>query len=250
MWPVYASADETQWLIVSGVGRVASAAATAYLAAATAEPKQACWLNFGIAGHPSLALGDLRRAGKICDSLSERVWYPAEVTGVAPATEVLTTVDHPSTDFPGGGLVEMEAAGFFPIASRLATRERVQVVKVVSDNAAEHFDKSITAAKVSAWVTASLDSLSPYADALVSMAREVGERGSDRSALLAKMDFRLTVTQTLQFERLMERLQALGGNAEEVLEELWAGVSTGRDALKRLEAEVSSRPLVFQKGGS
>ncbi len=244
-WPVYASEDETQWLIVSGIGRVASAAATGYLAALAAPPRSACWLNFGIAGHPSLELGEMRRAGKVIDAATQRVWYPAEVTRTAPKADVLTTVDQPSSDFPGGGLVEMEAAGFFPTASRLATRERVQVVKVVSDNAQETFEKSITPARVSAWVAASLPDLLNYADALRAIAREVGDRGCDRGDLLDVAEFRLTVTQRLQFERLVERLDALGGVDADRLGGLWNGVTSGREALRILEGELADRPIHF-----
>lgn len=244
-WPVYANRDETQWLIVSGIGRVASAAATGYLAALAAPPRSACWLNFGIAGHPSLELGELRRAGKVIDVAPQRVWYPSEVTRKAPQAEVLTTVDRPGSDFPGGGLVEMEAAGFFPTASRLATRERVQVVKVVSDNARETFEKSITPAGVSARVSAVMTDLLSYADALRAVAREVGERGGDCFDLLEAVEFRLTVTQRRQFERLVERLDALGGVDAERLGGLWKGVNSGREALRILEGELADRPIQF-----
>jgi len=244
-WPVYVSADETQWLIVSGIGRVASAAATAYLAAMVAPPGSACWLNFGIAGHPSLDPGELRRAGKVIDVAPQRVWYPSEITRSAPKTEVLTTVDKPGREFPGGGLVEMEAAGFFPTASRVATRERVQVVKVVSDNARETFETSITPARVSGWVTRVLPDLFRYADALRTVAREVGDRACDRFDLLEGVTFRLTVTQMRQFERLIERLDALGGVDAQRLDSLWQGVSSGREALRILESELSERPIHF-----
>jgi len=44
-------------------------------------------------------------------------------------------VDQPG-DYPEGDtLVDMEASGFYPVASRFSTRELVQCVKIVSDNA-------------------------------------------------------------------------------------------------------------------
>jgi len=245
-WPVYAGRDGTECLVVSGIGRAASAAATGYLAALAAPPRSACWLNFGIAGHPTLELGEMRRAGKVNELTTGRVWYPPEVTRRAPRAEVLTTVDRPGSEFPGGGLVEMEAAGFFPTASRLATRERVQVVKVVSDNAEETFEHSITPAKVSNWVTDGLSDLLNYADALREIAREVDDRSCDRTTLLDGVAFRLTVTQKRQFERLIERLEALGGVELEKLSELWHGVNSGREALRILEAEVVDRPIRFE----
>lgn len=120
-------------LVVSGIGKMAAAAATAYLYARTGEPDRAVWFNVGIAGHRDRPLGDAVLASEIGDRASGRFWrlHPID-TDLATAS--VLTVDEAEERFDTEHVYEMEAAGFYSTASRLTSPEKVQCYKVVSDN--------------------------------------------------------------------------------------------------------------------
>ena len=121
-------------LIVSGVGKIAAAAATAYLQAWTGNRPNGAWINVGMAGHRDLRLGEGILAYRITDRASGETWYPPPVIeSTSPRAPVLT-VDKVEEDFAEDWVFEMEAAGFYASACRFATAELVQCYKIVSDN--------------------------------------------------------------------------------------------------------------------
>ena len=72
--PYRICAGEQTHLIVSGVGKVAAAAATAYLRALIGDAP-AAWLNIGIAGHGSQAVGTALLA-QVVDIASGKPFTP------------------------------------------------------------------------------------------------------------------------------------------------------------------------------
>ena len=70
VFPVYRNRHIS--LVVSGVGKVNAAAASAFLYALNGFPNSAVWINLGIAGHKDLALGDAVLAHRITDAGSGR----------------------------------------------------------------------------------------------------------------------------------------------------------------------------------
>ena len=72
-------------------------------------------------------------ANKIIDQSTARSWYPPQlVSSVVNST--LITVDEPEEIYREGAAYDMEAAGFFPSATRCSSSELVQSIKVISDN--------------------------------------------------------------------------------------------------------------------
>lgn len=136
LFPVYSSADGAVRLILSGVGKVNAAAATAYLAASLPPEALVGWINFGIAGSGEVPYGMVVLTGSILDEATGRRWFPGTPLhhkGSLVRKGVMT-VDRAREEYPAGGsLIEMEAAGFYPTALRRSTNEFCQVVKVVSD---------------------------------------------------------------------------------------------------------------------
>jgi hypothetical protein len=121
-------------LIVAGMGRVAAAAASAYLQAFLNEHGQHAWLNIGIGGRYNACLGDGFIAHKISEAGGRHCWYPPLIIEPACASAEIMTVDRPESDYSGDVIYEMEAAGFYPTACRFSTAELVQVLKIISDN--------------------------------------------------------------------------------------------------------------------
>lgn len=127
-------------LIISGSGRVKSAAACAFLMGRLKTRDQG-WLNLGIAGHGDMKIGSLFVAGRIRDEVSEESFYPPQL--LAPKIQIseLLTCSRPCQEYKKGLGFDMEAHGFYQAASLFSTRELVQVVKIVSDNPDRSLEK-------------------------------------------------------------------------------------------------------------
>lgn len=121
-------------LVITGVGRVASAAAVGYAFAACGERRDRPWINVGIAGHAEAEVGTAWLAHKISDKATGRTWYPSLVFEPPAATAEVVTVDRVESRFEDDALYDMEASGFAAVASRMAVVELIQVLKIVSDN--------------------------------------------------------------------------------------------------------------------
>jgi adenosylhomocysteine nucleosidase len=134
-YPIYANAERSMHLIVSGIGKIKSAAALSYLHALTGTQSHTCYLNAGIAGAKEHLIGECFVAHKITDFSSGKVHYPLPaLIGIIDSLPVLT-VDRPTAEYPSTELIEMEAAGFHQAALQFVTQEQVQTLKIISDNA-------------------------------------------------------------------------------------------------------------------
>ncbi len=120
-------------LVVSGLGKVAAAAAAAYLHLATGGVRQSAWLNVGIAGHGRLEVGEAVLANRVRDQATGKCWNPPMLFGTGLPKGEVVTVDRVERRFEDDAAYEMEASGFYPIARRFTTVELVHCLKVVSD---------------------------------------------------------------------------------------------------------------------
>lgn len=119
-------------LIITGMG-AENAAAGVHFLHQRQSPGFRAWLNIGIMGHPSAAIGQ----GFLINRIGHRrtgviYWPPVPGTGL-PGCELIT-VDEPETDYPENTACDMEAAGFYAQASGLTATDLVYVFKIVSDN--------------------------------------------------------------------------------------------------------------------
>ncbi|MFQ6615777.1 MAG: spore photoproduct lyase family protein [Fidelibacterota bacterium] len=145
--PIYTNPSETVRLVVSGVGAESAGEAVSILASRTGSPDRTVWLNVGIAGHRDFPVGTPVLARRITDSITGRSWdLPGSVVLPCRSTSV-TTVNEPLETFPNGDVFEMEASGFYAAACQVATPDRIQVLKIISDNHRSSFRK-ISAARV------------------------------------------------------------------------------------------------------
>lgn len=131
-FPVFS--NDSVSLVISGPGKVNAAAAAAYAHACCGAQDNVPWLNIGIAGHKELEPGHALLASKITDTATGRNWYPPLVFAPAVEQAPVVTVDRPESEFTTNALYEMEASGFYEVATRFSTSELVQVLKIVSDN--------------------------------------------------------------------------------------------------------------------
>ncbi|HEX19439.1 MAG TPA: hypothetical protein ENG78_01225 [Acidiferrobacteraceae bacterium] len=127
-------------LIVSGIGKLAAAAACEYLGALQASQRGA-WLNIGIAGHRDYHIGDAFLAHRITDHTQQQDWHPSIIFDPPCPTEHMISVDTAETSYTRPALYEMEAAGFYASAIRFSPAELVHCYKVISDNASSPTDR-------------------------------------------------------------------------------------------------------------
>ena len=142
-FPVYASTDMT--LITSGVGKVNSAMAVAWLAGQQ-QTRDQQWLNIGMAGHASHKPGTLLVANKVTDMATNRSWYPQVLSRLEHESTALRTIDAVAADYPPDAMIDMEGAGFMEAAEKFSTLENIQLLKIISDTChapAQHVTKTL-----------------------------------------------------------------------------------------------------------
>jgi len=170
-FPVYRG-DEG-WLIVSGQGKAASAAATAYLHLTAGGEMGRVWLNVGLGGHGQRTLGEGVVAHKISDAASGASWYPQLVIDSPSPTVPLLTLERVEEEYAPPWVYESEAAGFFPAACRFSVAELVHCYKVISDNPDATLSRRMSGAAVEELIAGNAEKIERLARDLADLAREL-----------------------------------------------------------------------------
>lgn len=124
-------------LIISGIGKVPSGAACSYLTAIHRDEDLYGWLNVGVGGHQTYPVGTPCLIHKIIDRGRKCSFFPSFAFTPPCETEVCLTVEKPENNYDMPYVYDMEAAGFYAIASKLTPLEMIHVFKVISDNLKE-----------------------------------------------------------------------------------------------------------------
>jgi hypothetical protein len=195
-------------LIVCGNGKLAAASATAWLAGRQHPQPAPAWLNIGICGHGVAALGSGLLVNKISDASSGASFYPSPWAGDQPST-ALITVDQPEGDYPEACAYDMEAAAFWPLASKIAGIDLVHCFKIVSDNP-EHGLEKFAEAQVAALFDQQLPAILKLIEQLQNRASEQQQLHAAPEACVQVLDrLHFTVNQRLQLLDLGRRFKAL-----------------------------------------
>ena len=136
-------------LIISGIGKKRAEKATIYLAEKTNN--NSFFLNIGIAGHKNYKLGEIILISKITDNKSKYSWYPSLLWKTKIKKKPLITVAFPKIRYTTDHLYDMEAAGFFKGARNFVGPEKVQCIKIVSDNKDSSI-LNISSKKIGNWI--------------------------------------------------------------------------------------------------
>jgi len=125
-------AKESTYLVITGIGKINAAAATAH--ALSRLPGNGCAINLGIAGSDN-PVGSLFRANRIIDdnSSNNQALYPPEISRHQLPGITVRSVDQPETNYRSSEAFDMEAHAFCKTARRYLTAELVQSLKVISD---------------------------------------------------------------------------------------------------------------------
>lgn len=214
-FPIYKNSSMS--LIVTGVGKIQTAAAIGYLQGLMENHLHSVWLNVGIAGHASMTLGTGILAHQILDFSSGRCFYPTFVIDRPVKTATVWTVDKPEILYHEDAVYDMEASAFWNAASRFSTAELIHSYKVISDN--RHSGSSfLTKEQVEELIQKHLfsidiflHSLQKISDALTAL--EIPEKSF--APFLNKWHF--TNTQQFQLKRLLQRWIACTNQSIDVL---------------------------------
>jgi len=233
--------DDTA-LIVSGVGKTAAAAATAYLQAWTGNQPNGAWINIGMAGHRDFRLGEGILAERITDRATGESWYPPPVIEVLSPRAPVLTVDRVEEDFAEDWVFEMEAAGFYPAAGRFATAELVQCYKIISDNGSVP-PRWLSARQVDELIEGRLPEIDSVVQGTAELANELASLGKEPPELRQLLDrWHFTVTEKRRLHRLLQRWHALAPETDLFDSEL-ARRQSGKDVLRTIQSRIESLPV-------
>ncbi len=219
--------------IVSGIGKIASAAASAWIAASYPAETSLTWINLGVAGAAEHEIGDLFLLNQVVDADSGQCYYPAPVAVSPLASSACLTLSQPSEDYRSDTLFDMEASGFMHCALRFSSAELVQSLKIVSDNRKQQIGKNRQ--RVSELIHQHIDSIERQACALIELKHELAAlepAAESWQQVLSLAHF--TQTQKSRLRVLWRYLCNRDFSPEELLRQL-ATQNSGRGIIETLE---------------
>ena len=213
LYPIYKNIEETHWLILSGIGRHNSAAATSYLYTISKASKWTSWINIGIAGSGKGDYGNIYLVDKIFNQ-NFYITYPSTMPKSNLPKMSLLTTDIPITDYSSKELIDMEGSAFFDIASKLTSKEFICIMKIISDGP-ENKIKQLTKLRIIELLKLNLTKIAQ----VVSYYENLSE---NENQIKAKPDiffkissnWHFSVTQSSQLENLLRRLKVFCDNNE------------------------------------
>lgn len=157
-------------VIVSGIGQIRTAAATAYLAS-QANSAHAYYLNLGIAGAAEAELGGLYYAHQIQHQQSGQSLYPHKPKSISLPSAALITLNAVQDSYPEKAMIDLEAAAFYTAASLWVPEGQVHVVKLISDRNLTERD-AITKSLVIDWMHAQKAAIIDLIEALQTLSAQ------------------------------------------------------------------------------
>lgn len=157
--------------IISGIGKLASAAASAWIAARYEDAASIAWINLGIAGAASHELGSIFALNQVIDADSGQRYYPAPGADSTLPGYACLTLGQPSEDYREHQLYDMEASGFMHSTLRFSSAELTQSIKIVSDNQQHKTGKDRP--RISALIHQHIELIDQQASSLVALNQEI-----------------------------------------------------------------------------
>ena len=228
--------NEAMCLTVTGPGKSAMAAGLAFTQAVSASPKNALFINVGIAGHQTHGIGSAWTINKISDADTGRNYYPMPVYGLPCAATSLLTASKPQFDYSHEHLCDMEASAFFETAARFSTGELIQCLKIVSDNQSEPGHK-LDPKCVEKLIRDNICLLDLLLDKLEERAKLVSRSEVPGFDCLVRQ-YRFTVSEQNRLKNLLSRFSVLTDKGIEAVD--FGKVKSGKELLAALESRLGS----------
>lgn len=234
------------YLIVSGVGKAASASATGYSHAIKSSPPYSAWLNIGMAGHSKLETGTGFLVNKIHDRSTDQTWFSPIVFDPPCITDKIVTVDRPDNKYKFDGGVDMEASGFYSTASRFTTSELVQCYKVVSDNPQTPV-KKISTNEASELIRGKMEDISFLIDQLLESSHELSDQHKTPDTFdQIEGKTRMTHSERLQIKDRLTKLHLLNPEALSTPSQL-EKVNSAKSVIETLDQLIGKQEISYKK---
>ena len=226
--------NQERVVVVSGVGKLAMAAAVAYTMCLYADIPEPILVNFGIAGHRDYPLGNLYLADKISDIEIAKNYYPQLTFSSDIASCALITVNKPSTEYDVGSLFDMEAAAFYEIATKFSSNEFIHSLKIISDNSGSSVE-NINQAIVIDWITDKINDINQLVSNLLKARESLPKAHNDLYfQLLQQAHF--SEANAVRLKKLIQRWQAVMDNRE--LRWADSGTSSSKELIAWIEQQL------------
>lgn len=233
--------SDSMALIISGVGKVRTAAAVSYLAMFQELDHPALWLNIGIGGTRNVQCGTGFLANKITDRSSQKSFYPSIVFDVPCRQAEVVTVDRPDSNHQDGIVFDMEASGFFHTAILFSQAELIHSYKVISD-----FDevsiKKVTRELVSELIEKQIPEIELIIGRLSALVDDHTNLEEVYQTITSERHF--SVTESIQLKRVLDRWEACRGDQSLDMDVL-SQLKTARDVIIYIDKLIHSTPLSF-----
>lgn len=147
--------------VVSGIGAIPMAGATAWAAALLEGKSTLGWINLGVAGHRDLPVGTPVIANKIQSPHNPAAIYPVHLIRHGFTSLPVISLSGENTDYHACAGYDMEAYAFMQTARHFSSLEFCQSIKVISDNrtSAPHRDKT----RISQLIAGNITPIKQYA---------------------------------------------------------------------------------------
>jgi len=229
---LYANVEKNIHLIISGIGKTKSAAATTLIHQLSGNFNYSCFCNIGIAGSGNYQLGEMVVVNKIIEKTTKKTWYPKILSLPKVTSDILLTCDIPEINYPEKGLVDMEAVGFYSTAALFVTQEHLQVIKIVSDNCQSSL-KNINSVTVNKLIEQNLNQIELLLNRLLILSQseqEIQSQPNHYSEFKTRWHF--TDYQQHQLRESLRRWQALNANQDPI--EVCHNAAKAKDVLHNL----------------
>ncbi|MEY4210151.1 MAG: hypothetical protein RLZ92_530 [Pseudomonadota bacterium] len=224
-------------VVVSGVGKLAMAAAVAYTMCLYANKADPILINFGIAGHSYYPLGNLYLADKVSDIEAGKNYYPQlTFVGNIPTSPVIT-LNKPSIDYDAGSLFDMEAAGFYEIATKFSSNEFIHSLKIISDNSVSSIE-NINEVIVTDWIAKKVNNIKQLVNNLLN-AREFRPKSNNDLYYQLIQQVHFSESNAVKLKKLMQKWQTVMGNSE--LKWTDSGASSGKELIAWIEEQLEQK---------
>lgn len=196
---------ENRLCVISGIGLINMAAATAWTSNQIQHGQIANWINLGIAGHAVLDTGRPVIASRLTMQGNSRAIYPVPLIRHDFELLPVTSLLQPDTDYRDDCLYDMEAYAFAQIASRFSPLELCQCLKVVSDNQETPLNRDKQ--YISDLIASNLPSITEYAEQLDQLGQQLSQIANLSGHLERFLSLaHFTRSQRIQLEKILAAL--------------------------------------------
>jgi adenosylhomocysteine nucleosidase len=238
--------NDRRRVVISGIGKLAACAATAYAAMLPTTEREVtppAFLNYGLAGHGGETIGTAWYASSVRDCGSGRRWFPSQLFDPDCPRGPVTTFDRPNDDYEIPGAFDMELAGVVACAQRFTSLEFIQALKVVADDEIEVRNK------LSATAGAGLckDQLPTLATLVRQIEQLQAELAHPQLTLAGNTldHLSLSAYQRSECRKLIQQLGACGSGSAEI-EALCHSAGSGRELVRTLRRALRDTDLVLE----